>query len=68
VNKETIGATRRTFLKTSAIASAGLVFAVDLRALDLRASADAESPVEFSPNAFIQIHPDNTIRVWVTRS
>src|ERR1700733_1468393 len=55
--------TRRTFLKTGAIAGAGLAFA-----LDLRIPASAETPVEFSPNAFIQIRPDNTIGVWVTRS
>ena len=55
--------TRRTFLKTSAIAGAGLAFA-----LDLRIRASAETGVEFSPNAFIQIRPDNTIGVWVTRS
>ena len=67
MKNETMTATRRTFLKTSVFAGAGLVFAVDFGALDLR-GAGTESPVEFSPNAFIQIHPDNTIRVWVTRS
>ena len=60
-------ATRRAFLKNGILAGAGLVFAVDLGALRVHASV-ADGVVEFSPNAFIQIRPDNTIRVWVTRS
>jgi isoquinoline 1-oxidoreductase beta subunit len=65
---KTLGATRRTFLKSGAIASAGLVLAVDFDSLGFGASGHPKSPVEFSPNAFIQIRSDNTIRVWVTRS
>jgi isoquinoline 1-oxidoreductase beta subunit len=55
--------TRRTFLKTGAIAGAGLVFAVDFSI-----AVPAEAPVEFSPSAFVQIRSDNTVRIWVTRS
>ena len=56
------GTSRRAFLKTGALAGAGLVFAVSLK------QAAAEDTAEFSPNAFIQIRSDNTIRLWVTRS
>ena len=55
--------TRRTFLKTSVIAGTGLVLAVDSDA-----AAGADAPLDFSPNAYIQIQPDNVIRIWVTRS
>ena len=58
----TLGTSRRSFLKTSALAGAGLVFAVNLKP----SAADAVG--EFSPNAFVQIRSDNTIRLWVTRS
>ena len=56
-------ATRRTFLKSSVIAGAGLVFAVEFGL-----PATAETAVEFSPNAFIQVRPDNIVCIWVTRS
>ena len=55
--------TRRSFLKTSAVAATGLVIAVKLPAF---ASGDASSV--FAPNAYIQITPDNVVRLWVTRS
>ena len=55
--------TRRTFLKTGAIAGAGLVLVVESRGL-----AAADTATEFSPNAYIQIRPDNVVHLWVTRS
>ena len=55
--------TRRTFLKTSLLAGAGLVMAVDRHGL-----AAESSPSDFSPNAYIQIRPNNQIILWVTRS
>jgi isoquinoline 1-oxidoreductase beta subunit len=58
-----VKSTRRTFLRNSAIVGTGLIFAIDLRS-----HAEAEASVEFSPNAFIQIQTDNTVRIWVTRS
>ena len=56
-------ATRRKFLKSSVIAGAGLVLAVECGL-----PATAETAMEFSPNAFIQIRPDNIVCIWVTRS
>ena len=53
--------TRRAFLQT--LAGAGFVLA-----LDLREFATAAGVADFSPNAYLQIRPDNTILVWVTRS
>src|SRR5215813_14614514 len=55
--------TRRTFLKTSVLAGVGLVIDIDR----LGFAAD-NSPSDFSPNAYIQIRPDNQIILWVTRS
>jgi isoquinoline 1-oxidoreductase beta subunit len=54
-------ATRRAFLHTGA--SAGLLLLID----GGRVFA-APAPPEFSPNPYIQIRPDNTIRLWVTRT
>jgi isoquinoline 1-oxidoreductase beta subunit len=54
-------ATRRAFLKTAA--GAGLVLA-----LDVKAFCASEAKTDFSPNAYIEIRPDNTIRLWVTRT
>ena len=53
--------TRREFLKTAA--GAGFVLAIDLKAF-----CAAEAKADFSPNAYIEIHPDNNIRLWVTRT
>jgi isoquinoline 1-oxidoreductase beta subunit len=53
--------TRRAFLQT--VAGAGLVLAFDARAFT--AAGDS---VDFRPNAYIQIRPDNVIRLWVTRT
>src|SRR5258708_22457453 len=56
-------ATRRSFLKTSTFAGAGLV----LR-FELPPSIAGEGPEAFEPNAYISITPDNVIRLWLTRS
>jgi len=45
------------------MAGAGLVIAIDPGAF----AADG-APADFSPNAYIQIRPDNQIFLWVTRS
>ncbi len=55
--------TRRAFLKASTIASAGLILWID----SPKSSASPASPI-FAPNAYISITPDNTVRLWVTRS
>jgi isoquinoline 1-oxidoreductase beta subunit len=53
---------RRTFLRTSALAAAGLVIGFDLG----RDPADAQPPAPASgawtPNAFLRIGADNTVR------
>src|SRR5271167_3034159 len=55
--------TRRSFLKTSAVAATGLVITVELPAF-----AAGDAPSGFQPNAYIHITPDNVVRLWVTRS
>jgi len=71
--------TRRTFLRESSRAAAGLVVgfqlgipgaASTLAKSTRRAaiSADPESAAEFAPNAFIRIGTDNVVRLWATRS
>jgi isoquinoline 1-oxidoreductase subunit beta len=59
--------TRRSFLKTGALAASGLVIAVELPS-SASADAPASSVTVFAPNAYIAITPDNVIRLWVTRS
>ncbi|HUI42512.1 MAG TPA: molybdopterin cofactor-binding domain-containing protein [Terriglobia bacterium] len=58
---------RRAFLKSSARGGAGLALAVHLPELAAPISAPG-APVEFAPNAYIRIGPDNVVRLWVTRS
>jgi len=55
--------TRRSFLKTSALAGAGLAIWVELP----RAAAGTNAAA-FEPNAYIRITPTNQIRLWLTRS
>jgi len=52
---------RRAFLKS--VARAGLVLAIDGKAF-----CGADTNADFAPNAYIQIGPDNSIRLWVTRT
>jgi isoquinoline 1-oxidoreductase beta subunit len=56
-------ATRRSFLKTSTFAGAGLVLG-----FELPPSIAGEGPEAFEPNAYIAITPDNVVRLWITRS
>lgn len=55
--------TRRAFLKTSALAGAGLVIR-----LELPKTAGGQVGVAFEPNAYIRITPDNVVHLWITRS
>lgn len=57
--------TRRTFLKDTACATAGLSLAFYLQE---SASAQTVGTTPFEPNAYIRISPDNTVTLWVTRS
>ncbi len=53
---------RRSFLKTGALAGTGLVIGIRLPA------AAETAPSTFAPNAYIRIAPDNLIQLWITRS
>lgn len=54
--------TRRAFLQS--VAGAGLVLAIDGGAF----TAATTDSVDFAPNAYIQIRPDNVVHLWVTRT
>jgi len=54
---------RRTFLKNSFLAGAGLALWVEL---PKGMASDAASA--FEPSAYISITPDNVVRLWITRS
>ncbi len=54
---------RRDFLKTVAVGGGGLALAVSLPVGNR--FAQAPTPAEFAPNAFLRIHPDNRITVVV---
>jgi len=56
---------RRAFLNAGAAAGAGLI--VGFRMPGVAQAADA-APAAFRPNAYIEIAPDDTITLWVTRS
>ncbi len=55
---------RRTFLRTSAAAGAGLTLGFHLMEVE---SSGAVTTV-FEPNAYIRITPDDVVTLWVTRS
>lgn len=57
---------RRRFLKESAVATAGLVIGFHLPTKTNVVAASTNTA--FSPNAFLTIHPDNKITIFVTRS
>jgi isoquinoline 1-oxidoreductase beta subunit len=60
--------TRRDFVKSGALAS-GLVLAVQLPAWARTGlGALARSTATLSPGAFLQITPDGTVTVWLTKS
>ena len=54
--------TRRTFLRRSAYAGAGLAIGIRVPA------AAPRSRSSFEPSAYIRITPDNVVTLWVTRS
>jgi len=56
-------ATRRAFLKTSALAGAGLVIQ-----LEMLKTATGQAAGVFEPSAYVRITADNTVRLWITRS
>jgi isoquinoline 1-oxidoreductase beta subunit len=55
--------TRRQFLRTSALGSAGLAIWLEMP----QTVAGQAAPV-FEPSAYIRITPDNIVRLWITRS
>lgn len=55
---------RRDFLKLGAIAGGGLVLGVYVH----REKPWAEAASPFHPNVFVQIDPDETVRIWVHKS
>lgn len=61
---------RRDFLRTTASAGAGLVLAFCLPSSNRGAELLLQSKTaeNFAPNAYLNIHPDNKITIWVTRS
>src|SRR3989337_834755 len=58
--------TRREFLQTGATLSASLVLAFHLPPRGWRPSA--ASAATFKPNAWLEVHPDGTVRIWTGRS
>ncbi|MGH9744727.1 MAG: molybdopterin cofactor-binding domain-containing protein [Candidatus Acidiferrales bacterium] len=58
---------RRNFLKTSAAGSASLVIGFYWASPAL-ANAAADAAKDFAPNAFVEIHPDGEVQLWVARS
>lgn len=55
---------RRTFLRTGAVAGAGLTLGVQW----MEAASAAAVTAGFEPNAYIRITPDDVVTLWVTRS
>lgn len=62
------GPTRRDFLKTSAIASGGLVIAFTVPGAKRLAMAGVAPAGPFAPNAFLRIGTDDTITVLLAHS
>ncbi len=60
---ETTNLSRRTFLKTGAVAAGGLMIGVTLPA-----AVFAASKKEVMPNAWVRISPDNRITILSARS
>ena len=58
----TTSATRRDFLRVSAIAGGGILFASYVDTLEA-ATAWTRVPVDFTPNAFIKIAPDGIVTI-----
>jgi isoquinoline 1-oxidoreductase beta subunit len=62
------GTTRRTFLKTSAAATGGLVIAFHVPGARRLAAAGLTADDAFTPNAFLRIGEDDTITVLLAHS
>ncbi|MEJ2483503.1 MAG: xanthine dehydrogenase family protein molybdopterin-binding subunit [Gemmatimonadota bacterium] len=62
------GTTRRTFLKTSAAATGGLVIAFHVPGARRLAAAGLTTDDVFTPNAFLRIGEDDTITVLLAHS
>src|SRR5688500_19344975 len=58
----TTSATRRDFLRVSAIAGGGILFATYVDTLEA-ATSWATVPVDFAPNAFIEMTPDGIVTI-----
>jgi isoquinoline 1-oxidoreductase beta subunit len=58
-----VTSTRRSFLKSGALAGAGLAIWVEFPGAVAEVNA-----APFRPNAYISITPTNQIRIWLTRS
>ena len=54
---------RRHFLRVSAIAGGGILFAAHLESLDAATSWDGSVAADFAPNAFIRITPDGIVTI-----
>lgn len=59
---------RRTFLKTSAVVTGGLIIAAFVPTAIRRALAEDAPHKPVSPNAFVRIAPDNTVTVLLKHS
>ena len=66
--KEITNLSRRTFLKSSALAGGGLVLGVYLGALDRARATDGPASGSFSPNAFVRIGSDESVTVVANHS
>src|SRR5688500_17404448 len=59
----TTSATRRDFLRVSAIAGGGILFASYVDTLEAATAPWAKVPVDFAPNAFIKMTPDGIVTI-----
>ena len=61
--------TRREFLKSAALASAGLVVAFSMQRMRFALAADAPAaPAAIPPDAFVHIAPDNSVTILLKHS
>ncbi|HJQ66425.1 MAG TPA: molybdopterin cofactor-binding domain-containing protein, partial [Gemmatimonadales bacterium] len=59
---------RREFLRTGATAGATLVIGFYLPSSGRAIGQSTESPDAFKPNAWLEVHADNTVSIWAGRS
>ncbi|MGB8327425.1 MAG: xanthine dehydrogenase family protein molybdopterin-binding subunit [Steroidobacteraceae bacterium] len=62
------GVSRRDFLKTSALASGGLVIAIALPGCAKRAPVRSGPPAYLTPNAWLRVGTDNSVTFYCDRS